>query len=458
MTMRMRCWALAVAMTMALAGGVKGQTTAVGPQLDDASLEPATARGNELLAKAKWRAALRNSGTRMAVAGPWLVCTGGLEGTTAKGALDVRTGEVLWEVKGSPETEMMVGSDAGIDFCEARSGALLCNRMAKETGAVTELWRAELAEAPAGFWVLMPGGVIAGEQILVGGAYATLERGSIMGRPPAAAMSIRSLERKTGKVRWATPVEGGAAAAVVTAAPGRVYALVDLVAGGSAAAKSYVLALNDADGKVLWRSPTEGVRQFPPVAVGGLVITGTDKGEMVALDEQTGKERWRRAISAECDAAKSKIGTMVISTGRLYVDKDLVLAPVTLPPVGAAGGANRDRSAEVEQIFGAMAAFEVQSGKQVGYFGGIKRTQRPLVTPLEFLAVQNGMIFARMARSCLGINRKTMQLECYIKATAATAADGVMYVNTKFSPNAFDTGGDIHAVPLGAWAGGKGAD
>jgi len=76
---------------------------------------------------------------------------------------------------------------------------------------------------------------------------------------------------------------------------GKVYVTVDqsTYPGGLVNrfdASSYLLALNAADGKVLWRTPTIEARQLAPAVQDQVLVTGTEKGELIAYDAQTGKE------------------------------------------------------------------------------------------------------------------------------------------------------------------------
>ena len=117
---------------------------------------------------------------------------------------------------------------------------------------------------------------------------------------------------------------------------------------------------------------------------------------------------------------------------------------------------------KTEWMLSAFAVVDLPSGKQVGYFGGFSR-QLPRVVNvspmLRFLGVRNDTIFANQwslpggsgAGWCMGINRKTLQLECCIPNVAgsvATVADDVLYVGVGTGGN---SGTTIYAVPLAAW-------
>jgi DNA-binding beta-propeller fold protein YncE len=84
--------------------------------------------------------------------------------------------------------------------------------------------------------------------------------------------SVVALDIATGTVGWTAPVDGPVE--IVAAIAGTaVYAATN---GGSA------FALESGTGRELWRSPIRGTPYGPTVA-GGLLLVGTDLGELDAI-------------------------------------------------------------------------------------------------------------------------------------------------------------------------------
>ena len=144
-----------------------------------------------------------------------------------------------------------------------------------------------------------------------------------------------------------------------------------------------------------------------------------------------------------------------------------------VPPASASDawrpGAGRNPAtgpAQVEQVCGTLALFDMPSGKQVGYFGGIKRqVQRGVNIPpgmrrtsgipelqatlgmLEILHVAKGTIYARTSVDCMAIDRETLRVQWCIPTPAAAVGDGMLFVSVANGPA--NLGGvKIVAVPL----------
>src|SRR6185295_19330946 len=206
----------------------------------------------------------------------------------------------------------------------------LLTRLAKDTGEESTLWQVSFgpAEGLGGF--ISYKATIAGEQVITNGNNAM--PGQAGGAPGSSRgpvpMSIHSLNRKTGTQQWATEVDGGATG---TSQPlvvaGRVYVTVDqsvysLPSGNTVKSqKSYIVALNAEDGKLVWRTPPIEARQFAPVIAGPLLLTCTEKGDVVAYDAPTGKEKWRAPVSIDVKGAITPV------EAQLFVDKEQLLVP-----------------------------------------------------------------------------------------------------------------------------------
>lgn len=73
-------------------------------------------------------------------------------------------------------------------------------------------------------------------------------------------------------------------------------------------------AMDLREGKILWRVEGGGVSS--PLVAGGQVIVGSDRGEVVALDERTGEEIWRFKTEGPVRSAPA------FSAGDVYVGCD----------------------------------------------------------------------------------------------------------------------------------------
>ena len=117
-------------------------------------------------------------------------------------------------------------------------------------------------------------------------------RGTDNSIPPAELVPIKNpiAIRKL----WETRVGSGTEGAFIKLSPaveqGRIYA---------ASHDGLVKALNTADGNPLWEVKTK-LSISAGVGLGdGLVLVGTDKGQILTLHQETGKEAWRAQVSSE---------------------------------------------------------------------------------------------------------------------------------------------------------------
>jgi outer membrane protein assembly factor BamB len=80
----------------------------------------------------------------------------------------------------------------------------------------------------------------------------------------------------------------------------------------AAARDGAVLALDPETGRNRWRSDTKLPLAAGPGAGGGLVVVGTNDGDVVALDAGTGQRRWKVKVSSEVLAAPLITGDKVV--------------------------------------------------------------------------------------------------------------------------------------------------
>jgi len=469
--------AIATAITLAtsLTGKTRGEAPAGGlvmsPVVDEATQTKATAKGAALLAKAKWSTAQEKPPYEMAAVGQTLLGYGAPYKTVA---LDLQTGQIQWTSKsdgqvGNVATSALAPSDNGLEVVQPGSGELLLKRLANGTGEESIVWHYPIERpypnAKPGIKEIdiTPHATFAGEQVIADGE-SWWRGGGSPSVPYVVPMSIRSLDRKTGAQQWATKVDGGAAyISQPLAVAGKVYVTVDQ--SGAAivnesiqpmkSPKSYVVALDVKDGKVVWSTPPIATRQFAPVIAGQLLLTGTDKGDVVAYDAQTGKEKWRTSLSADVKSVGTALETQALygpilprPANLLFVDKDQLLVPMRLRQdlSGLAAATNKT------WILGAFATVDIQSGRQTGYFGGF--SQVVMYPPdTTVLGVHGDTIFATVRNWCImGINRKTLRLECFIPfvGPGATLSNDVLYLTAK-SSNTDRALAKIYALPLAAW-------
>lgn len=127
---------------------------------------------------------------------------------------------------------------------------------------------------------------------------------------------LLALEPSTGEIRWEFTTEG----------PIRAQPTVD---GDRVLVHSddgHLYALDSATGSELWRAPTSAVERLgrgaegsryndyssSAVVAGGSVFVGAFDGSVVALDAQTGNERWRSR------AGDTVAGTPAVADGRVF--------------------------------------------------------------------------------------------------------------------------------------------
>jgi len=123
--------------------------------------------------------------------------------------------------------------------------------------------------------------------------------------PPAELVNFKS--SLTVDRAWNVSVGGGESVLRLGLAPAVDGATV-YVAGR----KGEVLALQADTGKVLWRTRIAGAISGGPGAGLGLVLVGTSNGEVVAFDQQSGEQRWRVKVGGEVLSAPAVAADAVI--------------------------------------------------------------------------------------------------------------------------------------------------
>ncbi len=100
----------------------------------------------------------------------------------------------------------------------------------------------------------------------------------------ASFSGVFAFEAATGKPRWS---KNGAPVGYPSAGQGQVF-VVERVQR-----ERRLVARSQENGETRWSVALKGALGAAPALGGGLVVVGTDKGELVAFDAGSGQERWR---------------------------------------------------------------------------------------------------------------------------------------------------------------------
>jgi outer membrane protein assembly factor BamB len=110
--------------------------------------------------------------------------------------------------------------------------------------------------------------------------------------------TLVALSASNGATRWSFQSQKGPFAPPLTLANGIAYVVEDV---GSACPDTYIDAVHEQDGKLLWRAHQEGCGYIWPVSASGLVFTvptcKCDSHKVYAFDGATGTQRWVATLS-----------------------------------------------------------------------------------------------------------------------------------------------------------------
>jgi len=101
--------------------------------------------------------------------------------------------------------------------------------------------------------------------------------------------NLRRLDAATGRERWRT--SGATYVGSPSVSGGRVFVLDTDGALGS------IVAINAADGSVIWRQDTRSSTQVWPLPIGEFVVAGGPDRTFRAFDAATGEQRWSTAVA-----------------------------------------------------------------------------------------------------------------------------------------------------------------
>ena len=117
---------------------------------------------------------------------------------------------------------------------------------------------------------------------------------------------VHAVDLTSGEVRWSTRLSGMVVGGVLLAG--------DTVFAASSRPEGRIHALHRATGKRIWRVSADPIAA-PLAMIGGMLIAETQRGDVLALDPTSGKQRWRRRVgSARGPATPAGPGHLLIST------------------------------------------------------------------------------------------------------------------------------------------------
>lgn len=199
-----------------------------------------------------------------------LYTPGGPQSRHDVAALNASTGATVWTDAITGETTVNgLTTSGGVVYVGASDGTVHALDARTGHSEWTQSLDASVDTSPA----------VAGETVVVGTA------------SQPNVLTVYGLDPETGAKQWQFAVDADTGLAV---ANDTVY--VGTYPDGTRATDTRVFALNATTGDETWRYTTRG--QVPAVAVRGETVYVTnDKGDVVALDRQTGTERWNRTLT-----------------------------------------------------------------------------------------------------------------------------------------------------------------
>lgn len=200
-----------------------------------------------------------------------------------------------------------------------------------------KLWRAESNDPEDSFttWPIAGRGVVfarSGGGILAVEAdtgrrkwFNDKQGGSVIAAPAmderAVYMSVPygrlvALDRESGDEIWSFKAEGRLGSPAI--ASGKVFVPANVISESDS-----FYAVNAADGKLVWKTPSRFSPDTVPAVAGGKVIVTSndnqsDNGEILALDEATGKEVWKVSAVASKSSAAILEDKVIFGGGDLF--------------------------------------------------------------------------------------------------------------------------------------------
>ena len=117
---------------------------------------------------------------------------------------------------------------------------------------------------------------------------------------------VYAVDLSSGEVRWSSRLSGMIVGGVLLSG--------DTVFVATSRPEGRIQALHKTKGKRLWRVSTNPIAA-PLAMIEGTLIAETQRGEVLALDPQNGKIRWRRRVgTARGPATPAGAGALLVST------------------------------------------------------------------------------------------------------------------------------------------------
>jgi eukaryotic-like serine/threonine-protein kinase len=232
---------------------------------------------------------------------------------------------------------------------------------------------------------------------------------------------VSALSPESGGLIWRTPVVGAVHGApvfaantlLVTTAKGYVYLLqpgsglivwgrpLDGELGQATAAEGLLFvpagerlyALDAANGMLRWQHELGSTITTQPIATGGMVLVGTTRGELYALDAG-GRARWRYRAAGAIEAAPTPFGEQLLLADRsgaltmLAVGDGTVLWNSRLDATPAGSPSVANGRVVVGALDGTLAVFDAGDGALLGSY-------RLPATPSGSPALGQGLIVVR---------------------------------------------------------------
>lgn len=188
-------------------------------------------------------------------------------------AIDYRTGELVWSAQFTHPDVWSAGNPGGADADVGASPNLWSSGDRDLVGAGDKAGVYHALDRDTGEVVwetpLTPGSVFGGVQAAAAFVDGSLVVASNVGNPennsPTNVAKVFALEASTGAVQWETSLDSGMVFAPITAVPGVAFV---------ATTEGAMLALDGADGTVLWRHDAPNQIGGGPAIIDGRVLWG----------------------------------------------------------------------------------------------------------------------------------------------------------------------------------------
>jgi outer membrane protein assembly factor BamB len=228
-------------------------------------------------------------------------------------AVRIKTGEQLWKhAVSDPESSPAFAEDGTVYIGSGFNGkAVVALRSETDADLKAKNLPRELWKIKAPFPITGPV-TLDGDLVIVGGGNS-----DFVYADPNPAGVVMALDRKTGAVRWQTPMEDSVLNRMVVR-DGKVFCPVR---------SGNVVALSLADGKPAWRQPVNGKSPvLGGVAVsddGRAVFAASQDGTLAVMDAATGKLIDKNKLNAEGKPVKTgSFSSPTLAQNKLFIGSE----------------------------------------------------------------------------------------------------------------------------------------